>query len=121
MFGAFTIWKIAIETGNSIDGINFDKEMQEVRMENSELVAGIENGTIIAENLDDQTLKKAYTANSIDLDLQTATKGDPRGGGKGTIKTLEEAIKELSPVKQKIYNACKKKNLLDDSGIYIKN
>lgn len=119
VFGAFTIWKVAVKIGNNAESrIVGTGSIEEVRQENSELLSIIQNGQI--ESLTDEEVKRAYTSNYVDTDLHGWTTQDPRAGGKDKIYTLEEAIEKLSNDKRIIYDEAKKRGLLADDGIYLK-
>lgn len=65
----------------------------------------------------DAQLKYLYRAAIIDQDLNTFV-NDKRNLNKITV---EEAVKNLSPHRKKIYDECKKRRLLKDDGIWLED
>lgn len=117
VFGAFTIWKIAVNIGNnaetSVGGYSSPEET-------TEAAQGIISGQIDVRSLSDKELKDLYTSQYVDSDLHNWTTSDPRAGGKDKVMTLEQAINNLSEYKRKIYNEAKRRGLLKSDGIYLK-
>lgn len=124
VFGAFTIWKIAIETGNGIEN-----EMSAFSLsatELSELTSEIDNGTKDIKDLTDTELKKLWSNNRIDTNIADKVKGskdDPRSQGKGTEgMTVDEAINTLGAAARKIYDECERRGLVEktETGVKLK-
>jgi len=124
VFGAFTIWKIAIETGNDIEN-----EMSAFSLsatELSELTSEIDNGTKDIKDLTDTELKKLWSNNRIDTNIADKVKGskdDPRSQGKGTEgMTVDEAINTLGAAARKIYDECERRGLVEktETGVKLK-
>lgn len=108
IFGAFTIWKIVVTLGNSIEG------SKKITIEEaSKITTGIINGTINVANLPDNELRAAFNNNEIARDIGTKVN---RGG-----MSVSEAVNSLSDYKKEIYNECKRRGLLSDSGKGLKS
>lgn len=113
VFGAFTIWSIVINMGNSIKQT---KTLEDVRYEISNRNKQIEEGKIDLMTISEEELKTIYTTNEIDTTLNQKVNG-LRGGKRYTI---DEAVAELGDTNKKIWEACYKRELLDEEGIWIK-
>lgn len=116
VFGAFTIWKIAVNIGNDAE----DSIVGSGAAGTTQLAHQVINGTTDVKDLTDQELKNLYTSQYVGDDLHSKTTRDPRAGGKDTVMTLQEAINDLSEYKRKIYNEAKSRGLLKSDGIYLK-
>ena len=108
-FGAFTIWGIAVNTGDDIIGPTTTQEIG----------TAIADGELDPNNLTDDQLRAQFSHSSISSDIYTAM--HPRAAGAQPARTVAEAVSKLSPYKQKIYNACNEKGLLNEEGDGLKN
>lgn len=100
VFGSFFIWKTLVNTGNSLEG-----DTDNPAMEMSMLTVQIGDGKVDVTELDDSTLKKLWSNNAIDTNIQNEVK-------KG--KTIEQAVMELGSTAKVIYNECKNRNLIEE-------
>lgn len=112
IFGAFGIWKITVNIGESMNSSQVNSRLQNTRERNSEDVKNIENGKYDFDSKTDAELRSLYGSQRIDEDLNTKMK---RGG-----KTFKEAYNELSETKKKIYDECKKRGILSTDGVNLK-
>ena len=86
VFGSFTIWKVAVTIGNDAEDRvtassleEADRALEETRIENSELLARVENGEI--SELSPEDLERLYNNEVRDeLVRLTADKPDSRAG-----------------------------------------
>lgn len=115
VFGAFTIWGIAINTGNSIasNGKTLEQAAIDIGNRNKE----IEDGKIDLMNISESDLKQRYSENRIYDTLKQNIVGDSRGGGG---QTLEQATAALGKTNKKIWQACKDRGLLKTDGYTLK-
>lgn len=102
VFGSFFIWKTLVNTGNSLEGDTQDS-YADPAMEMSMLTVQIGDGKVEVSRLTDEQLKRLWSNNSIDTNIK-----DKMAPG----KTIEQAVGELGDVSQKIYNECKKRDLV---------
>lgn len=107
IFGAFGIWKLAIELGEGITPTNLEK--------NSGTYERIESGEVKVSDLTDQELKSQFSYHEISGNLSEYI--NPR---QGEGMSLSEAVKELSTIPREIYQECKERGLLNDSGTGLK-
>ena len=115
IFGAFGIWKIAVNVGTSISGdTTYSGESYQQAADNSWDL--IEGNTGIDE-FSDSELKSLFSHNGISSDIYYWT-SDSRNPNK--VSTVSEAVKKMSEYKQKIYNKCKERGLLNSNGTGLK-
>lgn len=107
IFGAFGIWRIVLNIGNSVIG-EPDKAYEQA----AKLTDKVINGEKKVSELTDEELKTVFSNNEIARDIGTYVN---REG-----KTVEEAVNKLSDYKKEIYNECKRRGLLSDSGMGLK-
>ena len=127
VFGAFTIWSIVVNIGNGITSSD-TKKLSEIELKTSEEVAekaysdyeGIENGTLYLTKLDNNKLKKLYNTHYVGDDIKSKVTKDPRSSS-GTVLSIEEAVNQLSSYKKKIYEECKRRDLLNKDEYTLKN
>lgn len=107
IFGAFGIWKLVVNIGNSIttDGKTSYEEA-------SELTDKVISGEEEISKLSEGQLRQLFSNNQIGRTLSTMVN---REG-----KTLDEAIDSLSKYQRDIYRACEGKQLLNSSGLGLK-
>lgn len=107
IFGAFGIWKIVVNIGNSIttDG----KTSYE---QSSEITDKVISGAKKTSELSDEELKQVFSNNQIARDIGTMIN---REG-----KTVEEAVNSLSKYKREIYHECQRRGLLTSNGMGLK-
>lgn len=121
VFGAFGIWKIAIEIGNDTVG------EKNPAMEMSQLTGEIDGGKVDVADLSDDQLRKLWSNNRIDTNIADKVKGsknDPRSQGKGSEgMTVDEAINTLGSTARKIYDECEKRGLVEktETGVKLKD
>ena len=115
VFGAFTIWGIAIKTGNSItsNGKTLEQAAIDIGNRNKE----IEEGKINLMTIPESDLKQIYSENRIDDTLKQNIVGDVRGGGEMTI---DQATSALGKISHKIWKACNDRELLESDGYTLK-
>ena len=113
VFGAFTIWSIAINMGNNIS--QNGKTTEQVADEIMERYEDLEQGKVDLMKISIENLKRYYSENRIDESIRQNVEGDSRGGGG---KTLDEAVEMMSKENQKIWRACKDRGLLDPKDGY---
>lgn len=72
IFGAFGIWKVTVDVGNSLTNLPDlkDRQLQEVRQNNHDIIEQINNGDIQVSDCSDDELKTLYRGNGIDTDLK---------------------------------------------------
>lgn len=99
VFGSFFIWKTLVNTGNSLEW-----DTDNPAMEMSMLTVQIDKGEVNVTNLDDNTLKKLWSNNAIDTNIQNGVKNG---------KTIEQAVSGLGSTARKIYDECKSRGLIE--------
>lgn len=123
VFGAFGIWKIAINAGKSIsDEVSTSLDVDEQRQQNSEEYDRIENGQTDLMTISVDELKRYYKSqNGPYDDLHNWVSGN---SGRSKGMTEAEAVAKLrangSTVKIKIYEAAVKRGLVEDGKIDLK-
>lgn len=111
VFGAFSIWRIAINMGNNIE--NDTKETTEdVFNKNARISEKIENGEIDLMTIPEEELRSIYNSSGLYESLKENIEGKRN---KNKI-TLEEAVQKLAGNEKKIWEACNKRGLLQDDG-----
>lgn len=111
VFGAFSIWRIAINIGNNIE--NDTKETTEdVFNKNARRSEKIENGEIDLMTISKEELRSIYNSSGLYESLKENIEGKRN---KNKI-TLEEAVQKLTGNEKKIWEACNKRGLLQDDG-----
>ena len=113
VFGAFAIWKVVVNIGNNIENTATMSPAEQAQQD----LKDVNDGKTDVTKLDDKTLKYLYRAASIDSNLNENVNG-ARNQNK---ITLSEAIKKLSSGNRKIYDECKKRGLLQEDGIWVKD
>lgn len=109
VFGSFGIWKTLVNVVKDLDS-------SVTSTSPSDISWGIIEGTENVSNLTNDQLKAEFNKN---LSSDITEKMSPRNPNK--VDTVQEAVKQMSDYKQKIYNECKKRGLLNDSGTGLKN
>lgn len=115
VFGAFTIWSIAINMGNNIS--QNGKTTEQVADEIMERYEDLEQGKVDLMKISIENLKRYYSENRIYESIKQNVVGDSRGGGG---KTLDEAVEMMSKENQKIWRACRDRGLLYSDGYTLK-